>query len=290
MNESRGPWYLLTGLLIGLVAGIVYTWFANPGRFVDTDPSSLRPEFKDEYRGLVAEAYQVNNDLGRARLRLGLLKDKDPQQALAEQASRLLAADSQSNQAKNLSSLASALKNPPAVSTVAPIKQNTQGTAVTEVGQPVFPSATLEEGLMVKTPTPGERTPVGEFTQRPTQTLRPTLSAPFAIEDQTSFCDADTTPGLLQVEVYDNAGRPVSGVRITITWEGGQESFYTGLYPRISPGYADYVMEPGILYSLQVAEGGEIARDISAQPCSQVGGEGTSVPEWGAVKIKFSQE
>ncbi len=289
MSENRGPWYLFTGLFLGLVAGLAYSWMINPVRFVDTDPSSMRPEFKDEFRGLIAEAYNVNNDLGRARLRLGLLKDKDPQKALAEQASRLLAVDGQSNQAKLISRLAKDLLNPPIAPTEAPEQPAAPATATPGEGTPASPSATPEEGIMVKTPTPGERTPVVEFTLRPTQTTRPTLSAPFAIEEQTSFCDPELPQGLLQVEVFDNAGRPVSGVRITITWEGGQESFFTGLYPRISPGYADYVMEPGTLYSLQAGEGGEIARGISTKPCASPGGGSTPGSAWENIRIKFKQ-
>jgi hypothetical protein len=30
MKEERGPWYLLTGLLIGAVLGLAYAWFYAP--------------------------------------------------------------------------------------------------------------------------------------------------------------------------------------------------------------------------------------------------------------------
>ncbi|MRR32078.1 hypothetical protein EG834_17510, partial [bacterium] len=60
-NESRGPWYLFSGLIIGLVLGIFYAWVISPVQYVDTTPESMRPEFKDQYRSLVAQAYQKSN-------------------------------------------------------------------------------------------------------------------------------------------------------------------------------------------------------------------------------------
>jgi hypothetical protein len=56
-SEERGPWYLLTGMVIGIVLGLVYAWVVQPVRYVNTSPGSLRVEFKDRYRALIASAY-----------------------------------------------------------------------------------------------------------------------------------------------------------------------------------------------------------------------------------------
>ncbi|NIW47254.1 MAG: hypothetical protein GWN30_21650, partial [Gammaproteobacteria bacterium] len=56
----------------------------------------------------------------------------------------------------------------------------------------------------------------------------------------------------------DSSNIPVPGVEINIRWENNQESFYTGLKPEFGVGYADYIMTPGIVYTLQVADGGEV--------------------------------
>jgi hypothetical protein len=72
--------------------------------------------------------------------------------------------------------------------------------------------------------------------------------------------------GLLQVDVIDASGLPVPGVRITIRWAAGEETFATGLNPSISQGYADYVMQSGEQYSLQVGTG-EMVSDLSTQSC-----------------------
>ncbi len=109
MNERRGPWFLFTGLLIGLLAGLLYTWLVNPVRFVDTSPNRLRPEFKEQYRSMVALSYQANHDLGRAEGRLTQLEDEDPVAELTTQAKRIQEQGGSDLEAKALTDLAMAL-------------------------------------------------------------------------------------------------------------------------------------------------------------------------------------
>ena len=82
MTDDRGPWYLATGLILGLALGLVYAWVLFPVQFIDNAPSSMREDFKDQYRALVAVAYVANGDLGRAQARLALLGDPDVFRAL----------------------------------------------------------------------------------------------------------------------------------------------------------------------------------------------------------------
>jgi len=111
MSERRGPWFLLTGLLIGLLAGLLYTWLINPVRFVDTAPDLLRTEFKDQYRSMVALAYQANQDLGRAEGRLAQLKETDSVSELTSQARRIRDAGGSEQEALALTNLAIALSD-----------------------------------------------------------------------------------------------------------------------------------------------------------------------------------
>lgn len=113
MDEQRGPWYLLTGLIIGLVLGLVYAWWIQPVEYIDTPPSSLRSDYKDQYRLMIAYAYAANPDGVRALERLKLLRDEDPQRALTEQAQRIIAKEGSESDARALSSLASALQQNP---------------------------------------------------------------------------------------------------------------------------------------------------------------------------------
>jgi len=63
-------------------------------------------------------------------------------------------------------------------------------------------------------------------------------------------------------------------VRIDITWSDGADYFFTGLYPEISPGYADFQMTPGTIYRVKVGGGSEIADDLQAPQCGGADGQG----------------
>jgi len=238
VSERRGPWYLITGLVIGLLFGLLYTWVINPSRLVDTSPDRLAPAFKEHYRSMIALAYESNGDLGRARGRLGLLKDEDAVAELSAQAQRILAQGGSPQEARALAALAAALGG--------------QAPA-----QPAVTSA------------PGEET--GARSDLPTLavTLTPgsSANAAFFLKQREPLCDAALKEGTLQVDVVDASGRPVPGVRIVIRWAGGEEAIATGLYPSISPGYADYVMRAGEVYSIQAGTG-EVVSDLSTQSCS----------------------
>ena len=276
-EEQRGSWYLLTGLLIGLALGLLYTWVISPVQFTDTAPSSLRSEFKDAYRSLIAQAYLADNDIGRARSRLDLLKDSRPSYELGAQAQRILAQGGSQAEARALAQLSTDLERQP----ITPTTSNPAGSAgtATPAGTQtpaVVPSATLDESQMVSTPTPAPTataTPFVTFTPRAAMIDQPKLSGPLSLKDRKTFCSTDLPEGLLQVEVKDKDQQSVAGVRVDVTWNGGQDTFYTGLYPEIDSGYADFTMAPNITYSLRAGDGGQTVSDLSPGQCTDKSGK-----------------
>ena len=107
MNEDeRGNWYLLTGVVLGIILGILFAWVISPVEYVDTAPESLTNEFKDQYRVLIASAYVANGDLVRAKARLGLLGEADIYLVVAEQAQQMLAEGGSVEEAQALGRLA----------------------------------------------------------------------------------------------------------------------------------------------------------------------------------------
>ena len=43
MNRGRGPWYLLTGLMVGLAIGLIYSWLLDPVEYSNASPQALKP-------------------------------------------------------------------------------------------------------------------------------------------------------------------------------------------------------------------------------------------------------
>lgn len=107
-GEKRGAWYLLTGVILGLIFGLAYAWLLNPVVYENATPASLRDSSKDIYRSLIAQTYKETGNLARAASRLALLEDPDPVYALGAQAQQALA-EGQPVEAHALALLASAL-------------------------------------------------------------------------------------------------------------------------------------------------------------------------------------
>jgi hypothetical protein len=110
MNDNRGPWYLLTGVILGLVAGLVYGWVIQPVGGQNVVPSALEPGYIAEYRILIAQAYTVDRDLVRAKARLDLLGDENIIQTLEQQARILQTKPGLGDEAHALARLAADLR------------------------------------------------------------------------------------------------------------------------------------------------------------------------------------
>ncbi len=74
---SRWTKFLLA-VMVGAIAGLFYGWIVNPVEYVDIAPTSLRVDYKADFVLMVAEAYQVDHDLGLAVRRLALLGSSAP--------------------------------------------------------------------------------------------------------------------------------------------------------------------------------------------------------------------
>jgi hypothetical protein len=108
-QDRRGSWYLLTGAVLGVALGLVYSWVISPVKYMDVPPYSLREDYKEQYRVLVALAFLYNGDLLRAQDRLAQLKDNDAAQAISMQAQRAMAEGRPEEEIRALNILASAL-------------------------------------------------------------------------------------------------------------------------------------------------------------------------------------
>ena len=298
MRENRGPWYLLTGLALGVILGLGYACLVQPVRYTDTTPASLRSDFKERYRALIASAYQANKDLVRAKARLALLGDPDMYRALAEQAQRTLAGGDP-EEARALGLLAVALG--PAPPTLAPSPSGSPAapsptgditatrtiTGSLTLNPAASPAQTTTPGAPANLPGPTAAllTPLPTFTPLPTRTPTPTPGAPFVLRIQEQVCNPDLEEALIQVQAFDASGGPVPGVEVIVSWEAGEDRFFTGLKPELGLGYADFSMEPLTSYTLRLAKGGQPIGGLTAPECEAQGGE----RYWGSWSLVFEQ-
>ena len=286
----RFPWDILLALVIGICLGLVYAWMISPLRVTDADPSTLRADFKEQYRSAIAAAYAASENLPRAQARLKLLKDLDSVDALNAQAQQILARGGSPQSADQVAALAKAFVEGQA-KTIPTSKPATAEAEVVEEASPTISSQPSPEltfvltGLPPTTQVEETQPALPESTVRPTQTLVPTLSAPFKLTGQDEVCDPNLPDGLLQVIVLSANRRQMPGMEIDVTWEGGEEKFFTGLKPELGNGYADFSMTPDVSYSLQLAIGSDIAAGLIAPTCQNPDGESY----YGSIKLTYQQ-
>ncbi len=298
MNDNRGPWFILTGLLLGIGIGIGIAWGMPQAQPVDTSPASLRYDFKDEYRYMIAAAYAISGDLGRAQARLATLNELDPVQSLGEQAQRMLAQNSSIERVRILANLSEAIQSQPQA-TPSPEGGADSPSPVTQLNEA---SPTLKLPTATPTPEPIEATADSRFTPTPTDTPFPTLpplptatlrptrtatstpDAPFTLVNQSTTCNPQQ-PGLLKVNLQNALGQPAPGQELVITWFGGEEHFFTGFKNEISPGYADFTLASGIEYALSLSEGQTRITGLIAPSCTGEDGK----PYLGSILLEFRQ-
>lgn len=280
--DERGSWYLLTGLVIGIALGVLYTWVMWPIEYTNTAPASLRADFKAQYRALVAAAYLSSGNLERAQKRLAELKDGDMALQVSGQAVAWLDGTHPESEVRGLNLLAAALQQGPlptliqaiqSTSSTTPDMVNLSPTAVIVLTSALDHTATP---TLTVTPTGlaqpnASQTPAPSITPLPTRTPTPTPGGVFVLQKQEFLCNPNLTLPYIQVEVFDSAGAPVPGVEIIVQWDGGEDRFFTGLKPGKGLGFADFVMSPSVTYSLSLASGGQPVTGISAAECEALG-------------------
>lgn len=289
----RIPWDVLFALLVGLGLGLVYAWMLAPRGATNTAPSILRADFKDQYRAAIAASYAANGNLPRAQARLALLGDANPVGALNAQAQQMLASGESFQQADQVAALALALEedgnpdptNTPGAEPVTEIVQQGLTTPTSTLPPPppdadIILTETLQAVESVDT-----QIVVIEATPRPTRTPIPTFGSPFRATGQDTVCDSNLPDGLLQVFVFNNNRKQLAGIKIIVTWDGGEEQFFTGFKPEIGNGYADFVMSPNVTYTVQLARGSDIVSGLTTPTCQASNGE----TFLGGIKLTFQQ-
>jgi hypothetical protein len=254
---------LLFGLIVGLVAGLYYTWVVQPVSYVASAPSRLSDEFKEEYILLVSQSYAEDADWERAESRLVSLDDPEIADTVSSQLEQYLREGRPAQLLNDLAVIAKSLgSRSQVVSLFVPLEEG-------PTQMPIIPTSTL---LPTPTETRGatRSTPP---TPTPTDEPTPTPVAVFKLLKKERICRRNTPIPLIEVVVYDAFLEHIQGVEVFVRWAAGSDHFYTGYHPDYGLGYGDFAMEPESIYSVELAVGSALVEGLEIESCGEeVGG------------------
>jgi len=283
-QPQERPWYLLTGLVIGLVLGLILSLGVFRLRYTDATPAMLNEDARNEYIIAVAMAHYGTPDIGRARARLQTLGVEGDLALMMKTLVIEIREDSGFSQVvEALNKLSSDLSDgalfredieilvPEGEETPEPTDQSDFTPTYIDDAKPVSggqQAGDQGDGGEVT----NELDELAEdFLQPPENqvVLAMTINdQPFRLAERLTFCDRSMS-SQLEVVVTDEAGQGLKGVPILIQWGDGTETFFTGLYGEIDAGYADYGMQEGEVYQLQVGRTSLFVEDVKANICRE---------------------
>lgn len=233
------PLALLLALLTGICTGLIVSWSSSSAGS-DAAASILRGVPPEEYAALVARAWSVDGNDARAseRIEAVLPAGASPAQHMADMACRLAssaAADSPGGQAALWS-----------------MRNYYQASGLRSCADALLPALDDRASiLLANTPT---ATPLRSFT----------MTGPAA------FCDAER-PALLEVYVQDHENRGIPAMELRVSRVGGEDRFFSGLKRERGLGYADFEMEPGQRYRVNMPGYVNVSRWFATGACVDAG-------------------
>jgi hypothetical protein len=225
--KRAAPVALLLALAAGVAGGLVYAWMLDPVESYESAPHALRLKDKYVYLALIGDLYVKEGDLVLAESRLATLGIEAQGPILAGLLSDYLDAGGSPEDVRNLARLAETLGAKGGVLNV---------FALEPVSSPE-PTGTVA---------PQETVP-------PTVAPSPTPAPTFLLAEQTAVCAEPGLPGSIQVWVRDVEGNGLPSMEVVVSWNTGQDRFFTGLRPQLGKGYADFQMAPAVEYDVTLA-------------------------------------
>lgn len=262
---------VLLGLILGIAGGLVWAWMVDPRVEFNTEPWQLQAQDRANYIVGVALSYSFDGNLNRAIERLLALRSKgDPIQEVADTACQLATTGYVDS--------SSGLRAIRAMMTFYQLQGRTScaDTLIPAVEQP-----TLVTQIEVSTPTPqppATKTPTPESAVRPTNTPPPAIiptaqpRSSYTVAAIRTYCDTDLS-GLIEVRVQDSGGDGIPGQPVRVRWDSGENTFFTGLKPERGPDYADFQMEAGKNYTVEMPGQSDPTQPLEASPCTTNSGE-----------------
>lgn len=255
---------IVIGVGIGVIIGLALGWIVYPRQSRMATPKDLHSDYQDTYVVMVAAAHSGDGDLERARLRLSELGLTNVIDSVTSQAQRWAASGKSDFDVSVLGGLSLALS-----------------------GESLEPEPVLA-AMLTSSVVPTVNSTVTPYPTIVSATPVPTIVSvnEYTLLESTIICDEQLYQPLMKVYVTDAVGNPIAGVQLRIDWTTGSDVFATGLHPDIGYGYADFVIDPQQVYTLQVGSSTNPIYGISSEPCRI----GNSTEFDGSVLIKWQRE
>jgi hypothetical protein len=101
-------------IAVGVLLGLLYGWVISPStRAPETNPETLRADYRADYVLMVAEIYHADQDLEQAVRRLGLLGSLPPSQMVFEGMVSARELEYSADDMEKMTRLATALESAP---------------------------------------------------------------------------------------------------------------------------------------------------------------------------------
>ncbi len=273
--RSRGPRIsgvslFVIGLLVGLAAALYYAWIEEPVTFTQASPARLRASYRNEYILLVSQAYEANGDWDVAKERLTALGVSDPGQLILEQMEKTLRDGRPSSE---LASLANLARQAGAVSPVLDVfaPPPTPSLAAQEIAQ-TTPQVVGEEVLSI-TGSNDSETSSPQTTVTAILQPEPSQVPGYRLLKKEKICTPGEPMEKIEVVILDSLLEPLPGIEVLVTWDGGQDHFFTGFKPELGLGFGDVSIEPGITYMVSIAGDSRVVGDLRLEACDSLAGD-----------------
>lgn len=262
---------IVVGVVLGLVGGLIYTWFVAPVQYYDTYPPMLAARYRRDWVKMAVEDYGRGESWDRTEKRLVDVPHEEIRVVAVETLEHAVAQGEPAEMLTRVARLAAAY--------------GATGPGVTlyagaQVVAPAAPAPTSRPS-----PTPPAATPTSSPVPTPTLTPTPTVlpPPPFRIISQTLTCDPLPSIAVsLQlsrtVEVRGRERQEMIGLpmrELWLIWDDGADRAITGFRPELGLGYVDFEVEPGRTYNLYVDNPyGRPILTVQVEPCAPEDGVG----------------
>jgi hypothetical protein len=270
---------LFFGIVLGIGGGIFFAWNIAPAEEFDTEPWQLNRADQANYAIAAILGYAHDGDLGLAIQQLNTLRPQvDPIQFVADITCDLARSGYVSSNS-GLNAIRAAMR----------FYQLQGRTGCADELIPVVQEVIKTEEILIAPSPTLPPPPTKTATPIGTQEITPSPSAPVVAEtsiDQTGFQIVSTQPfcdplfsGVIEVYVQDGSGAPLPGERIRVQWDDGSSIFFTGLNRLRGLDYADFEMELGKGYVIDMpGQSNPSTTPIVAENCETA--EGTAVQSY----------